>query len=125
MTTRGQRIRRARNLRRMTMQELADAVGIGERTLRSIERDERPDARTIGLVEAYLGIEEPLPSRSASPPLHQATDAEIALEILRRLDHARSAGRGDGPLPEDVRDEPGLIVAPPDDVDGTGGTHVP
>ena len=93
------------------MQELADAVGIGERTLRSIERDERPDPRTIGLVEAYLGLD--LPRRAPSPTLEKATDAELAVEVLRRLERARSGG--DESLPEDVAADPGLILGPPDD----------
>lgn len=98
------------------MQELAAAVGIGERTLRSIERDERPDPRTVGLVEAYLGLDTPVSQGSPGPSLAQATDAELAVEILRRL-QAAGAERDDAPLPDEVRAEPDLLIAPPDDDD--------
>lgn len=114
VTTRGQRIRRERNLRRLTMAELAAAVGISERTLRSIETDERPDARTIDLVESYLGLDQPTP-RTQSPPLDKATHEELVLEIYRRLHQLPRADPGDGSIPGDVQAESDLILGPPDE----------
>lgn len=99
----------------MTLHELADAVGISERTLRSIERDERPDARTIGLVEVYLGLDKELPQNSPSPSLEQSSDAELAVEIFRRLQRARVDSNLDAPLPDEVRAEPDLLIAPADE----------
>lgn len=85
METRGQRIRRERRLRRMSAKALAHEVGISERTLRSIELDERPDARTVDLVEAHLGLVDQGPARATSPSLKDATDAEILVELYARL----------------------------------------
>ena len=103
------------------MAELAAAVGISERTLRSIETDERPDARTIDLVESYLGLDTQPPPRTQTPTLDRATHEELVLEIYRRLHQLPRADPGDGAIPADVQAESDLILGPPDEEEPRAG----
>jgi transcriptional regulator with XRE-family HTH domain len=62
----GLRIRRARERKRLTQQQLADAVGASVRAVGSWERGEAVPRNTIGALDAVLGValdsgEEPDP----------------------------------------------------------------
>ncbi len=113
MATRGQAIRKARLLRKLTIPELAGQLGIGARTLGRIERDEATsDSRTIDLVEAHLGLTEETPVRTTSPRLAEATHAELAVEVYRRLMKLSAAEVVDGPLPDEAVADPDAISDP-------------
>ncbi len=112
VVTRGQRIRRERRLRRLSVKTLAAEIGISERTLRSIELDERPDARTIDVVEAHLGLNEQTPPRTELPRIDEATNAELAVEVYRRLMQLSAADVVDVPLPADAIADPDAISDP-------------
>ena len=53
----GTRIRRARERKRWTQQQLADALGVSVRAIGNWERDEAVPRNTIGALEELLGVD--------------------------------------------------------------------
>jgi transcriptional regulator with XRE-family HTH domain len=115
VVTRGERIRRARRIKGLSQQEVAEAVGISDRTVGRIELGQTADPITIDRVEAFLGLADETPTRTASPSLNKATDAELAFEVYRRLRNLAAEDVAEGPLPDDATVDPELILGPPDD----------
>lgn len=113
MVTRGERIRRERRLKRLSIKALAAEIGISERTLRGIELDERPDARSTDVVEAYLGLTDETPARTQSPALADATHAELAYEVYKRLMRLADADPVIGAVPEEAVADVDRILGPP------------
>lgn len=114
MATRGEKIRRARRAQKLTIKQLADAVGVGERTLGRMERDETTDPRTAAVVEAHLGLDTDESARGERPlpRLDEATPAELAFEFLRRMEAAAQTATS-GVLPPGIEHEPDSISGPP------------
>jgi transcriptional regulator with XRE-family HTH domain len=108
--TPGQRIKKARQLRGLTQEDLAEATGVSTRTIGRIEKDERDEPRHIGRVKAFLGLAaepddepsgeqtrpDPEPHRTASRSdvvawaLDEATDMEFIAALARRLSRSAS-----------------------------------
>lgn len=123
MTTRGGRIKAARQrLRpRVTQLDMANATGVGLRTIGRIEAGEAEDSPSLDVLEAYLGIagEEPAEREgkvtahlglSASvtgepadnPRIRDATPMELLAELAARIAHLeRQAGRPKPALPQE------------------------
>ncbi|MCW2905159.1 MAG: hypothetical protein JWO67_7424 [Streptosporangiaceae bacterium] len=80
MVTRGQRIRRERERRRLSREELAKITGVGERTIGRIEKDDSPGSPNIAVLEGWLGIGE----QSASEPV--GVDEADRERVLREID---------------------------------------
>ena len=53
----GTRIRRARERKRWTQQQLADALGVSVRAIGNWERDEAVPRNTIGALEELLAVD--------------------------------------------------------------------
>lgn len=75
----GEQVRRERGRLDMTQQEMADALGVGRRTVQAWEMDERPiplnqQARIAALL-----------ARRESNPLDAYQSVELLAEVLRRL----------------------------------------
>ena len=62
----GTRIRRARERKRWTQQQLADELGVSLRAVGNWERDESVPRNTIGALEELLGIDLTGPEEVAS-----------------------------------------------------------
>jgi transcriptional regulator with XRE-family HTH domain len=102
MTTRGARIKRARQVRRMSQLALALATGVGQRTIGRIEKGERDDTTdpealdNLEKLESYLGITpdtddqpgvtEPVPDpRPPHGAITQFGLTELLAEALSRV----------------------------------------
>jgi transcriptional regulator with XRE-family HTH domain len=105
-TSRGERVQRARNLRRMSQKDLAEATGVGERTIVRIESGRAEGSPSLAVLEEFLrivtptavapaGNDEPRPSPIAEA-LMRADDLELLAELARRM-AARRAQEGDTP----------------------------
>lgn len=80
MITRGQRIRRERERRRLSREELAKATGVALRTIGRIEKDDSPGSPNIAVLENWLGLGEQPTSETADA---DGTDRE---RVLREID---------------------------------------
>lgn len=85
VTTRGERIRKARNLRRpkMSQLDLANATGVGMRTIGRIEAGEAENSPSLDVLERFFGIVDDQPSShegsaSADPGGLRATFGDLA-----------------------------------------------
>lgn len=78
-------IRRARNERGWSQPELADALGVSSRTISDWERD-ISTPRNPTLLDRLFDSSSPT---STGPTLKQATEAELALELLARIEARR------------------------------------
>lgn len=89
----GQEIRRAREARRWTQEELARELGVGTRSIGRWERGEAVPRSAIGALQQVLGLTG---ATSAQPPhvpsVTEASDAELIAEIARRLAQTRTEG---------------------------------
>lgn len=124
VVTRGERIRRKRRLKGLSQQDVAEAVGISDRTVGRIELGQTADPITIDRVEEYLGLNEETPTRTTSPTLDKASDAELAFEVYRRLKRLQDADAVDGPLPDEAVADPDAI-SDPDALPDPGQTRHP
>lgn len=93
MTTRGDRIRRARQLRGLRQTDLAAAAGVNVRTLSRIETGGVRDSKEIPVLETYLGIEtttDPiaegrLTDAAIEAALDQASGMQLLVQFAKRL----------------------------------------
>jgi transcriptional regulator with XRE-family HTH domain len=92
--SRGERLRRARERRRLSRQQLADILNIGLTTVKRIERDQVHNSRNVALLEDYLkDYLNDTPAESTpdiapthpGPTLTEAADLELVAELARRL----------------------------------------
>jgi transcriptional regulator with XRE-family HTH domain len=86
----GTEIRRLREARGLTQQDLAAAIGVGLRTIGNWERGETVPQNRMGMLEAFFGLDGPVDSPD---PIRTAPDVELLAELLRRA-AARSSGVG-------------------------------
>lgn len=96
MSTRGARIKRERNLRRMSQLDLHKATDIGQRTIGRIEAGDAENSPSLDILEAYFGIDDnsvtqvpitpdPSPDVGAPPGLEGYTLMELLAESIRRV----------------------------------------
>lgn len=96
MTTRGARIKRERNLRRMSQLDLHKATDVGQRTIGRIEAGEAENSPSLDVLEAYFGIHDdsvtqvpqvaaPDADAGAPPGLAGYTLMELLAESIRRV----------------------------------------
>ena len=97
-----QRIRDLRQAKGLTLEQVADVVGVGKSTVRkwetgmiaNMKRDKIADlARALGTTPAYLmGWEDDDPPSEISPSEPQLTEGEqLMLELFRRIPEDRQA----------------------------------
>jgi transcriptional regulator with XRE-family HTH domain len=80
---RGDLIRRAREARGWTQEELATAVGVGPRTIGNWERGATIPRNRAGKLHAIFGDEISDDSSPASPLAH-LSDLDLLAELVRR-----------------------------------------
>lgn len=89
----GQQIRRAREARRWTQEDLARELGVGTRSIGRWERGEAVPRSAIGALQQVLGLGD---ETSTQPPhvpsVTEASNAELIAELARRLAQNRSEG---------------------------------
>jgi len=91
--SRGELLRRARNLRRISRRELAELTGVGARTIGRIETGNAGDnTRSTEVLERALAPE--LATITDAPPapsgrLDQFSDLDLLAELGRRLEERR------------------------------------
>lgn len=134
-TNRGQQIRAARKARGWTQRILASEAGVGLRSITRVENNLVEDPHTYEALQQALEIGPyaltPAEKRKRTklaadgPPLHRATNAELAAEFVRRLaarapKHPRIR---EGQMPEGLLDQPGVVSDRPlpDEGSGTDG----
>lgn len=122
-------IKRRRNERELTQQQLADAVGASRRAIASWEAENDPvvpQGRFINALTRVLGDDDPVePEPEADPPLSEA-DFTQTLNHLIDL-HNRAIRQGvhrvlrveDVPLPDDLP-EHDMVAGPPLSPSGEG-----
>jgi len=108
----GTRIRRARERKRLSQQELAEAVGASLRAVGDWENDRRKPRNRTGALEEILGVSLDEDTGPPPPRLSDATrqamreelGPELAARLIAEADHASSGrtsvagGEGDRPL---------------------------
>jgi transcriptional regulator with XRE-family HTH domain len=87
----------------MSQQDLADATGIGKRTIGRIEQGESESGRRITILETYLDLvdppaapaddQAPLEPRTIERALRDATAMELLAELASRLATQEAGGR--------------------------------
>jgi transcriptional regulator with XRE-family HTH domain len=76
----GSEIRRLREARGLTQQELATAIGVGQRTVGNWERGETIPKNRMGMLRDFFGI-----TSSGEPhPIRSASEVTLLTELLRR-----------------------------------------
>lgn len=112
--SRGQRILRARDLRRLSRRDVADATGVSERTIQRIEKDDVRNSRALAVLESYLGLDEAQPVADTDLPkprptldpdtieaaIQQADFLALMAEIARRYARATHQETGLAGVPE-------------------------
>jgi len=108
MSTRGARIKRERERRRMSQADLSVATGVSQRTIGRIEADQNEGGRSITILEDYLGItggpdESPPPREVEERPTIGKAMAHLAeaMRLLAQLE-AQSGERYVPPTPARV-----------------------
>jgi transcriptional regulator with XRE-family HTH domain len=76
----GKEIRRLREARGLTQEQLAQAVGVGMRTVGAWERGETVPLNRMGALEKFFGVAE----NGTDEPLRSATEVGLLTELLRR-----------------------------------------
>jgi transcriptional regulator with XRE-family HTH domain len=75
----GDEIRRLREARGLTQQQLAAAIGVGMRTIGNWERGETVPLNRMGMLEHFFGV-----AVDRDDPLRSASDVSLLTELLRR-----------------------------------------
>jgi transcriptional regulator with XRE-family HTH domain len=76
----GDEIRRMREARGMTQEDLAIALGVGPRTIGNWERQKTLPKNRAGMLRAFFGLDRD----AAEDPLGAASEVELLSELLRR-----------------------------------------
>lgn len=109
--SRGERLRRARERRRLSRRQLADILKIGPTTVKRIEHDQVRNSPNVALLEDYLKeyLEDKPPADTKSTPditppdpgprLRTADDLELVAELARRLAARRASDEPAQPRP--------------------------
>lgn len=84
----GEQIRRAREAKRMTQRQLAEALGVGVRTIGRWERDEAIPRSALGAIREILNLTTG-EDADGGPPLRHASEAELLAELARRMEAAK------------------------------------
>lgn len=71
----GRRIRRHREARRLSQQELADALGVSLRSVGNWERGKTHPQSSLGAIEALFGVDLESPAPAELDPVLAAIDA--------------------------------------------------
>jgi hypothetical protein len=83
----GEQIRQERERRKLTQEQLAKAIGVGQRTIGNWERGETVPLNRMGRLRDFFGID----ADESSDPIRNAPDVTLLAELLRR-----AAERGGG-----------------------------
>jgi len=76
----GEQIRQARERRGLTQEQLAQAIGVGQRTVGNWERGATVPLNRMGMLREFFGIDE----EDATDPIHTAPEVTLLAELLRR-----------------------------------------
>jgi transcriptional regulator with XRE-family HTH domain len=82
--SRGDRIRRARELRRLSREELAAQTGVNAKTIARIEREEVGSSPNLTVLEQHLDL-TPEASPAGPASLSSIDDLDLIAELARRL----------------------------------------
>jgi transcriptional regulator with XRE-family HTH domain len=109
--SRGERIKQARQLRRLSQQELADATDVSVRTVRRIETGENESTRALTILETYLELAhspgDPDTHTDPTERLDQDT-LERALDQATFLDLLAALARKHSRVAKDTENPPDL-----------------
>lgn len=83
----GDEIRRLRESRGLTQQQLAQALGVGMRTVGNWERGETVPLNRMGMLRQYFGLD----AAESDDPIRSAPDVILLAELLRRASARESA----------------------------------
>lgn len=97
----GDSIRRAREKRDWTQDELAHALGVSTMTIRNWEAGRHSPKNALARVEELLGIQLQEAAADRGPSISKASDAQLIGELINRL-HDRNARLAD--LQREVED---------------------
>jgi DNA-binding XRE family transcriptional regulator len=86
----GESIRRAREKRDWTQDELAKAIGVSTMTIRNWEAGRHTPKNALARVEEVLGIRVENPAIDRGPTVSKASDAQLISELINRL-HDRTS----------------------------------
>lgn len=73
----------------MTQQELATAIGVGQRTVSNWERGETIPRNRLGMLREFFGLNE-----ADEDPLRALPDVALLSELMRRAIARDHGGRG-------------------------------
>jgi transcriptional regulator with XRE-family HTH domain len=85
----GDSIRRAREKRDWTQDELAHALGVSTMTIRNWESGRHSPKNALARIEELLGFSVERPEKQRSSPLTKVSDAQLIGELIHRL-HTRT-----------------------------------
>lgn len=77
----GTEIRRARERRGLTQQQLATAIGVGQRTIGNWERGETVPRSRMAMLEQFFAADA---AADPGDPIRSAPDVTLLAELLRR-----------------------------------------
>lgn len=89
----GARIRALREARGLTQEQLASALGVGQRTIGNWERGDTIPRNRLGMIERFFGDEL---HPDVEDPLRSASEIALLTELLRRAglrEQGRSVAR--------------------------------
>lgn len=82
----GNEIRELREARGLTQQQLAQAIGVGGRTVGNWERGETVPLNRMGKLREFFGIT----ASESADPIRSASDIALLTELLRRAEDRRA-----------------------------------
>lgn len=77
----GRQIRQAREARGLTQEQLAQAIGVGMRTVGNWERGETVPKNRLGMLLSFFGLDQ---AADSDDPLRSASEITLLTELLRR-----------------------------------------
>lgn len=88
----GTEIRRLREARGLTQQQLATAIGVGQRTVGNWERGETVPQNRMGMLRAFFEVD----GASTDDPIRSASDVVLLAELMRRAAEREAAAATSG-----------------------------
>lgn len=85
----GDEIRRLREARGLTQQQLAQTIGVGMRTVGNWERGETIPRNRLGMLRDFFGLD----AAASDDPIRTASEVTLLAELMRRA-AAREAATG-------------------------------